>query len=71
MIHIFQYEVLHHLTHIPTSDVVVNVSGIDLGENKEKDFSKTVYYPQLLKDDSDVDYMFRLMVENNTLHLYV
>jgi len=24
-----------------------------------------VYYPQILEDDSDVDYMFRLMVENN------
>jgi len=51
--------------------VIVNVSGVDLGEDKEEDFWKTVYYPQLLKDDSDVDYMFKLMVENNTLHLYV
>ncbi|KEH29768.1 hypothetical protein MTR_4g051555 [Medicago truncatula] len=39
-------------------DVIVNVPGVDLGENKEEDFWKTVYYP-LLKDDSDVDYMFR------------
>jgi len=44
-----------------TCDVIVNVSGLDLGEDKEEDFWKTVYYPQLLKDDSDVDYMFRLM----------
>ena len=54
-----------------TSDVVVNVSGIDLGEDKEEDFWKTVYYPQILEDDSDVNYMFRLMVENNTLYLFV
>jgi hypothetical protein len=54
-----------------TCDVILNVSGVDLGEDKEEDFWKTVYYPQLLKDDSDVDYMFKLMVENNTLHLCV
>jgi len=54
-----------------TRDVIVNVSGLDLGEDKEENFWKTVYYPQLLKDDSDVDYMFRLMVGNNTLYLFV
>jgi len=54
-----------------TRDVIVNVLGLDLGEDKEEDFWKTVYYPQLLKDDSDVDYMFRLIVENNTLYLFV
>jgi hypothetical protein len=52
-------------------DVIVNVPGVDLGEDKEEDFWKTVYYPQILKDDSDVDYMFRLMVENNTLYLFL
>ena len=57
----------NHRTH----DVIVNVSSLDLGEDKEEDFWKTVYYPQLLKDDSDVDYMFRLMVENNNLYLFV
>jgi hypothetical protein len=54
-----------------TCDVIVNVSRVDLGEDKEEDFWKTVYFPQLVEDDSDVDYMFRVMVENNTLHLYV
>jgi len=44
---------------------------VDLGEDKEEDFWKTVYFPQLVEDDSDVEYMFRAMVENNTLHLYV
>jgi len=54
-----------------TSDIVVNVSGVDLGEDKEEEFWKTVYFPQLVEDDSDVAYMFSVMVENNTLHLYV
>jgi hypothetical protein len=54
-----------------TSYVVVNVSGVDLGEDKEEDFWKTMYFSQLLEDDSDVAYMFSVMVENNILHLYV
>jgi len=53
-----------------TCVVIVNVSGVDLGEDNE-DFWKTVYFPQLVEDDNDFDYMFRVMVENNTLHLYV
>jgi len=44
---------------------------VGLGEDKEDDFWKTVYYPQLVKDDNDVAYMFSVMVENNILHLYV
>ena len=51
--------------------IVVQVPGVDLGEDKEDDFWKIVYFPQLVKDDSDVDYMFRVMVENNTLYLYI
>jgi len=54
-----------------TSDVVVNVSGVDFGEDKEDDFWKTVYFPQLVEDDSDISYMFSVMVENKTLHHYV
>ena len=54
-----------------TCDVIVNVSDLDLGEDKEEDLWKTVYYSQLLEDNSDVDYMFRLMVEVNTVHIYV
>jgi len=34
-----------------TYDVVVNVPDIDLGEDKEEDFWKTVYHPQILEDD--------------------
>jgi len=26
-----------------------------------------MYFPQLVEDDSNVDYMFKLMVENNIL----
>ena len=51
--------------------VIVNVLSVDLGDDKEEDFWKTVYYPQLLKVDSDVDYMFRVMVDNNILYLFI
>jgi len=44
---------------------------IDLGEDKEEDFWKTVYFPQRVEDDRDVAHMFSMMVENNALHLYV
>ncbi|KEH37913.1 hypothetical protein MTR_2g451140 [Medicago truncatula] len=54
-----------------TSYVVVQVPTVDLGEEKEEDFWKTVYFPLLLKDDSNVDVMFSLIIENNILHLYV
>jgi len=54
-----------------TSHAIVHVPSVDLREDKEEDFWKTVYFPQLLENDSNVDYMFRLMVENNILHLYV
>jgi len=46
---------IHIRSNHRTRDVIVNVSGLDLGEDMEEDFCKTVYYPQLLKDDSDVD----------------
>ena len=54
-----------------TYHVVVHVLCVDLGEDKEEDVWKTMYFPQLIEDDSDVDYMFRLMVQNNILLLYV
>jgi len=63
----FIYIGSNHRTH----DVIVNVSGLNLGEDKEEDFWKIVYHPQLLKEDSDVDFMFSVMVENNTLYLFV
>ena len=54
-----------------TRDVIVNVPTIDLGKDKEEDFWKTVYFPQLLGDDSNLAHMLSVMVENNALHLYV
>jgi len=51
---------LHDLSHATvgsnhrTRDVIVNVPSLNLGEDNEEDFWKNVYYPQLLKDDSDV-----------------
>jgi len=54
-----------------TCDVIVNMPGVDLGEDKEEDFRKTEYFPQLVEDDSDIAYMFSVTVENNTLHLFV
>jgi len=54
-----------------TRDVIVNVRNIDLGEDKEEDFWKTVYLPHLLEDDSDFAHMFSVMVENNDLHPYI
>jgi hypothetical protein len=53
------------------SHVVVHVPCVDLGEDKEDNFWKIVYFPQLIEDDSDVDYMSRLMIQNNILRLYV
>ncbi len=44
---------------------------LDLGQDMEEDFWKTVYFPLFLGDDSDVAHMFSVMVENNALHLYV
>jgi len=54
-----------------TSHVFVHVSCVSLGEDKDEDFWKTVYFPQIIRDDSDIDYMFRLMVENNILRLCI
>jgi len=62
---------IHIVSTQRTRDVIVNVPTIDLAEDKEEDFWKTVYFPQLLGDDNDVAHMFSLMVENNALHLYV
>jgi len=62
---------IHIRSNQRTRDVIVNVPTIDLGEDKEEDFWKTVYFPQLIGDDSDIAHMFQVMVENNALHLDV
>ena len=54
-----------------TSHVFVQVPHYDLGADKDEDMWKTVYYPKLIEDDSDIGFMFRSMVENNVLHLCV
>jgi len=41
------------------------------GEDKDEDMWKRVYYPRVARDDSDVKFMFRSMVENNILYLCV
>ena len=40
-------------------------------EDKDENRWKTVYFPQVICDDGDIDYMFRLMVENSIVHLCV
>ena len=45
---------------------------IDLGEDRDEFAWKTTsYMPWLIKDDSDVGFMFRNMVENNVLYIYI
>jgi hypothetical protein len=54
-----------------TSHVFVQQPHYDLGADKEEDIWKTIYYPKLIEDDSDVGFMFRRFFENNVLYLYV
>jgi len=54
-----------------TSHVFVKVLYVDLGVDKDEDSWKTIYFSKVIHDDSVVDYMFRMMVENNMLHLCV
>jgi len=44
---------------------------VKVAEDKDEDSWKTMYFSQVIHDDGDVDYMFRLMVENNIFHLCV
>jgi len=44
---------------------------VNLTADKDQDNLKTVYFPKVIHDDGDVDYMFMLMAENNILHLCV
>jgi len=48
------------------------MSCIDLGEDRDEYAWKTASYMSwLIKDDSDVGFMFQNMVENNILYMYV
>lgn len=45
---------------------------IDLGEDRDEYAWKTAsYMPLLIRDDGDVGFMFRNMVEDNILYMYV
>jgi len=44
------------------------VSCVNLAADKDDDSWKTVYYPKVIHDDVNVDYILRLMVENSILH---
>jgi len=57
----------------------LNTNFEHLGENQytrhlfghEYAWKTASYMPWLIKDDSDVEFMFRNMVENNILYMYV
>jgi hypothetical protein len=64
-----KYFVFHGEDH-STSHVFVLQLHYDLGKGEE-DMWKTVYYPKLIEDNSDIGFMFRRFVENNVLYLHV
>jgi len=55
-----------------TQHLFAQMSCIDLGEDKDECAWKTTrYMPWLIWGDSDVGFMFRNMVENNILYMYL
>jgi hypothetical protein len=58
-----------------TRHLFAQISCIDnLGVDKHKDedmFKTTCYVPWLIHDDNDVEFMFRNMVEDTILYMYV
>jgi len=55
-----------------TRHLFEQMSCIDLGEDREEYAWKTAsYMPWLIEDISDIGFMFRNMVENNILYMYV
>jgi len=52
-----------------TCHVFLQMPCLDTTTNKDVDMRKTVYYPRVVRDDNDIECMFRSMVENNMLHL--
>jgi len=46
LVHIVEYQ--------RTCHVFVQVPCVNIGEDKEEDFWKTVYFPQVIRDDRDV-----------------
>jgi len=48
------------------------MSCIDLGEDRDEYAWKTAsYMPCLIEDDSNVEFMFRNMVENNIYYIFM
>jgi len=55
-----------------TRHIFAQMPYIDLGEDKDEDMWKTAgYVSWLIRDDSNVGFMFRNMVEDNILYLCV
>jgi len=54
-----------------TSHVFVQVPCVDLGTDKDEDMWKTVYSPRVIRDNNNVELIFRSIVENNVLYLCV
>jgi len=54
-----------------TSYKFVHLPLVDLGAEKDEDIRETIYYPRVICDNSNILFMFRLMVENNVLYLCV
>jgi len=52
-----------------TSYVFVQVPCVDLGADKDEDMWKTVYYHQVIHDDSDENNRLYLCVHSNCSHL--
>jgi hypothetical protein len=53
-----------------TSHVFVEVPCVDFGTDKDEDMRKTVYSSRVIRDDNDVELIFRSMVENNVLYSF-
>ena len=48
-----------------TSHVFVDVPCEYLGEDKDEDTLKMIYYPQIICDGNNIEFMFRSIVKNN------
>jgi len=64
-----------YFVHLGENQIIPHVFGqvpcVNLAADKDEDNWKTMYFPQVIHDEGDIDYMFRLMVENTILHLCV
>jgi len=63
----FVYLDENHITH----HVFEQVQCVDLVVDKNENMWKTIYFSRVIRDDSDVEFMLRSMVENNMLYFSV